>query len=309
MDGHWSEIYNFYKFDFINSYEEIYITPEILKNTLYKKKKLLFEYIKRKTPFLYNDYYIGDFKGVEIILPITKEDAIYNKELYIYLITMADESLYDIGLGHLKQLSERKLDKDIFKKVKMLYFEEIIFKAKDMLGNNEQHNYMYILGDDDNYNKLAILSAIKDGKNVYIYSRKLNEEVSDFVDYIYNETGMYICILTDKAMFIESIKNCNIIINLNKDDLKITHKLKEKSCFIDLTSMGNNCNEIKKIRSDIYTISNVEFFMGNIKIAFFDLHKILEINDKNYMNFLKNRENDFNKEYLENIYNIIGKIK
>ncbi len=309
MKEHWSEIYNFYKFDFINSYEEIYITPEILKNTLFKKKKLLFEYIKRKTPFLYNDYFIGNFKGVEIILPITKEDAIYNKDLYIYLLNMAEESLYDIGLGQLKQLSERKLDKDVFKKIKMLYFEDIILKAKELIGEKNQHNYMYILGNDENYNKLAILSAIKDGKNVYIYSRKMNEEVSKFVDYIYNETGMYICILTDKTMFIESVKNCDIIINLNTDDLKITHKLQEKSCFIDLTSRGNNSNEIKKIRSDIYTISNINFYMDNIKIMFIDLHKILEINDKNYLNFLKNRENDFCVEYLENTYNIIGKIK
>ncbi len=306
MDINWENTYCFCKLNCINDYKEINFKNTFLENLCLKFKKVLFWFVKNKTPFYFNECNIGNFKGIEIFIPIVKEDIVYNKELYYYLISEAKYFLssLDFNLEHLEFINEIFPEKQNLYKLKLLFLNDLINLGKDKLTSKEQYNYMFILGDDDYYNKLAILSAVEDGYDTYIYNKKNSEVINEFIDYIFNETGMYISIINDKSTFVNSIINCDIVVNLKDIDEKLAHKLKGESLFIDLTKKSINANAIKKQREDVNVINDFFLTMDNKPITIIDTHKILKLIDKNYIDYLSGIDLSFTSSDIFEKYNI-----
>lgn len=311
MVENYKEEYSFCKINCIHNYSEIDFKSDFLKNICLKNKKVLFWYISKFRPFYFKESLLGGFKGIEIFMPICKEDIVYNKDFYYYLLGEAKETLHNIDskLSYLETINEIFPDNVENAKLKLVFLEDALSKIKEK-SNQRKSKVMYVLGEDDFASKVALFSSIENDMEAYIYTINSSGIVNEFVDYIYEETGMYINIINNKKFFVETLKECDIVVNLNKEDLKLTHKLKVNSHFIDVTNKCLNGNNIAKHRDDVKVVTDIEFTMKGKLMNMQETHKVLNLLDDKYNHFINGKEFLCNSNYLYEKYKIkLGDIK
>lgn len=271
--------YYFCKFSPVSKYEDLDIKPNFLKDLILSNEKKLYKYIDKNMPFLIKDMFINDVKGIEVFLPIIKLDIEKNKDRYLDILYEVKSAIVNMDIEVFAFFDEYE-ESEYLPIVKYSFVEEIFDNSIKYIKEHER-KILVVLCERDYYNKVAILKAASESDEVCVYGNLLSENVSEFVDYIYEETGLFISLINDEKVLLNSVKYYNFILDLSYLDLNIKHKLQENSVFVSIVN-DKICKSILSVRNDVKVVQNLFVKTIENKYTLEDLSQMLFVCDKTF---------------------------
>lgn len=275
----------FAKIDFIDDINEI---P--LKFNLHKKEKILNWYIRKFNPYIKEDMKVFGVQGYNIKLPIKKEEAFNNEELFL--------NLYEKTINSLKHLNVEIVDKpyefysvdldiqNTDKKFFMALFIFEIIKKAIKIFNKDLKDLQIVIIDEKlgvNFTKLIINMIFE---NINYLTVVTENDYSDLVEKIYFDNGLNIAQIKSENNI---LNNGDVIINLKKSDFKNYHNLKSGGIFIDLSGNLKSALSICIKREDVFFIDNINVSKDD-EICILEKFEMAYYIKSNFYKTLKDRE-------------------
>ncbi len=272
-----------------------------LRNKIFfSNKKIREYYIQKFCPYEIKELCIGDITdvvGVEVILPITKEDAIENKIYFENIVEKTINRLKDdvviVDYGEVFYISEELKHLDSVD-ITTFFIKEILSKAIKQNSFTRKDVSVSIIAGEFEFTEI-ILNEIYDNLNfLNIVDRDINFHKYD------NKTDAIFCDCGLEVSFSNSAVS-DIVINLNKNPYKFINS-NDNAVIIDLA----NCIDRKKVKSKVIQEINIKVNDRYIKDR--ELELILYAKSYVYRQY-KNGYCEYSKYlYIKNeLYNINAK--
>ncbi|MFV0518974.1 MAG: hypothetical protein ACK5LY_01755 [Lachnospirales bacterium] len=265
-------------------------------------KNMLFGFLLKNCPFKIKEIFIGELKGLEVFLPITREDALDDIFLYKDILRATKEEILDTNLDIKKFYNVLEpLDIDIVA-IKLLGITDVLNYTLDSLKIKKGSSKIcVILCENDFKNMFALGKIIDYGKEIIIFGKNISEEIIYFCDRVYEEFGIYISIMKDEKNFVDYLVHSDIVINLENDDDNIVHKLKSGSAFLDFSKDILKSKSILALREDVFNFKYFNFKINKDIYTMEDTYLILQILDKNFNEYLKEKDLSITLEDFKNV--------
>ncbi len=281
----------FCKLNFIKSYDEIEINSKILKNTIGKNKGLLQAFIRKNCPYKVKEIFIGKVRGIEVFLPITREDVREDIEFYKEILRDAKADILDCELDIKKFYNVLEPLYMDYSYLHLLSINSMVEYAFESINIKKGIGNICLILSQNDFKNMYVLGNIMDYcKEMFVFSKDISSELKYFIDNIYEEFGIYISIIDDEKVFVDYLITADLTINLDEDEHNIVHKLKENSAFIDLSKDGTNGKEVLRLRDDVFNIYSVNYKIDKQPVTLEECYLTLEILDKNFTDFLMEKD-------------------
>ncbi len=281
----------FCKINFIKSYDEIEINSKMLKNTISKNKGLLQAYIRKNCPYKIKEIFIGKVRGIEVFLPLTREDAILDIDFYKDIMgdTKADILSCELKIKKFYNVLE-PLYMD-YSYLNLLCINPMVEYSFESINIKKGLGNICLILTHSDFKNMYVLGNLMDYcKEMFVFSKDISPELKYFIDNIYEEFGIYISIIDDEKVFVDYLITADLTINLDDEEWNIAHKLKSCSSFIDLSKEGINSKEVLRLRDDIFNLYSVNYKIDKQPVTMEECYLTLEILDKNFSEFLKEKD-------------------
>ncbi len=224
-----------------------------LKNKIIfsKNKKFRDYYVQKFNPYIIKEFYFGglsELGGYEVILPITKNDAINNEIMFESLVEKTIDQLRDdvviIDYGEVFYKSEGIKDLDKIN-VSIFYIKEILSKAIKQNNYSRRDVNVSIIAGSFEHTEI-VLNEIYDNLNFL----NIVDRENCFSQYE-NKTDAIFCDCGLEISFSNKVMDADIVININENPHRFLTDIKDNTVIIDFAKSVDKSKVKGKIVQDI----------------------------------------------------------
>ena len=243
-------------------------------------------YVEKFNPFVVLDIDIAGLEGYNILMPITKEEALKDPAKNNKIINQTLRSLKDYNVDIV--LPPKNIDIPLKDNIWVangrnlfpFFMAEAVKKGLRAVGRDIKKAEVYIINNDLSTTQAVIDNLLFDINFLTVVDINGERElIREQAEYIFAESGLNIRIVEEDKQF---IKNADVVINTWANNDKYDYAYRKKAVLFDLCSDSQRLKSLSEKRGDMLIVDSLQISVNKVSMPLYMFELAFYVKSKAY---------------------------